>query len=453
MTQQLNDSGDSCPDYLNKFGTINQVRNYLFNGLSSFLTSRLLGMIEPIKILVESRIIKDLIKTSENRLYIEGGYGEKYNNFFHGNVWPNFAEKEIDRWMKECPDTGNLKQVHIMSELVDTDVSDLTTWQRLFQNYVRLFRVPEPDRAVQESLELIRQFYLNNNKKNEIPVIFFDSSKVLLNNSVLDSNNTITVSRVLETDARGTFTELANGLLQNHNGKVNFILQDSDMLIDLAIQEAQNLEKAYTKVPNLSISSDDFAANPDLIALRHIRLQYGTWIGLDCFSKIFPNFDLVSQSDPMSFRGNIVSEGTDIATRATFIRMPAGTIGLEGLGMWLKPQVSDETRKKIFGEVHHKMEICTGNVQNILSNLREQENDMCEELKLAWKNKANDVEIPATLFPKLSQYYDKCQKSSPTSRASHRRWLRNEIEILGACQSEIRKDLINLKTISKEKLW
>ncbi len=290
-----------------------------------------------------------------------------------------------------------------------------------------------------------------------IPETFFGSSKVLLNRGSVNKDNTLVISRVLETDACQTLEELAKGLFSRRKGNVEFILQAPEELENLAYQESLTLKDAILKSPDLnkSITSDikDFTTDEKQVELRHVRLQYGTWIGLFAFRKIFPNFLIATLDEPMSVRGNIVSEtGTDAVKDATFIRMPAGSIGLQGLGMWLKPRVGDYTRKKLYEEAHPRSNLKEIYDEDILSVLIEKENKICGILKERWQ-KASDKKIPDALSPKLLDYYNRYQVALKTTRADDVRWLSDLTRILGDCQSAVKKDLKDLNQESKGILW
>lgn len=459
MPQQLNNSGGTWSEYINPSGFVNQGRSVdsdgLMNALGTFATSRLLTLIAPWKVLVGAPVIKALIRASESKMFVRGGYGEKWHQDFIGNVWPYFAEKEIADWVKEAPDnhTSDLRQVSVLRDIFDTEVNDRTTWLRLFEIYVSLFRVSYP-RPVEEAMELIKQLRPNN---MPIPETFFGSSKVLLNRGSVNKDNTLVISRVLETDACQTLEELAKGLFSRRKGNVEFILQAPEELENLAYQESLTLKDAILKSPDLnkSITSDikDFTTDEKQVELRHVRLQYGTWIGLFAFRKIFPNFLIATLDEPMSVRGNIVSEtGTDAVKDATFIRMPAGSIGLQGLGMWLKPRVGDYTRKKLYEEAHPRSNLKEIYDEDILSVLIEKENKICGILKERWQ-KASDKKIPDALSPKLLDYYNRYQVALKTTRADDVRWLSDLTRILGDCQSAVKKDLKDLNQESKGILW
>jgi hypothetical protein len=451
MSQQHNESG-SCPEVIDTLGYVDQAKTWLLNALGTFTTTRLLTMIAERSVLIAKPVIKELIRASENKMLVKGGYDEIWNHDFRGKVWPHFAEEEIVNRVNEGSDehTSDLKELSAITDLYDTFIHDNTTWQRLFEQYVRLFRVPDPPRVVRESMDLIKQTFLG------MPENFFESSKVLLERGSVNEDNTLTVSRVLETNASKTFEVLANGLFSQRDGNVEFILQSPTKLRDLAYNEALTLEKALPKAPelkkNFMSNVGDFTNNHYQTELRHIRLQYGTFIGLFAFREIFPNFQVKTQYDLMSVRGNIVSvTGTDAVKDATFMRMPAASIGLQGFGMWLKPTVSDDIRKKLYKEAHpQKLEDID---ETVLSVLIDMECEICEILKRKWQEKAHNKKIPDTLSPKVSDYYSKCQEAFNASRADDIRWLFGTIETLGNCQSNVRKDLEDLKIESKGLLW
>ena len=452
MSQQLNESG-SCPEVIDTSGYVNQAKTWLLNALGTFTTTRLLSLIAHYTTLITKPVIKELIRASENKMFVKGGYDEIWNHDFRNKVWPHFAEDEIARWIKEGPDdhTNDLREVRALSDIYYTHINDMTTWQRLFEIYVRLFRVADPPQTVREAMKLITL------KFPDMPEDFFDSSKVLLERGSVNEDNTLIVSRVVETDASRTFEVLANGLFGQRDGNVVFILQSPRKLGELAYSESLTLEKALPKAPELKNSFmsnvGDFTDNPYQIELRHIRLQYGTFIGLFAFREIFPNFHVKTQDRLISIRGNIVSvTGTDSVKYATFMRMPAGSIGLQGLGMWLKPTTSDDILGKLYGEVHSKKseEIYD---EGVLSVLIDREREICGILKGMWQENSHSKKIPDALSPMLSDYYSKCQESFKASRADDIRWLFGTIETLGNCQSNVRKDLEDLKIESKGLLW